>query len=160
MNSYLIFSAKWSRNVPSIGVSLMATSFNISMMLTTFWAQFLSIHLSGDCVLHHPSYDPKGCHFYIYDPALFDISTAAYVDVVQIMDSIQQLHVDGVKNSFRAVFVVGDQQTYDRMCALIVEQPERFMWCIPMNGDFYFVAHTIAAFHELYFSPFTKWIVT
>lgn len=159
MNSYLIVSGKWSCNVPSIGVSLMATSFNISMMLTTFWAHFLSIHLSGDCVLHHPSYDPKGSHFYIYDPALFDISTAAYVDVIRIMDSIQQLHVDGVKNSFRAVFVVGDQQTYDRMCALIVEQPERFRWCIPMNGDFHFVAHTIAAFHDLYFLPFTKWIV-
>lgn len=69
MNSYLIVSGKWSCNVPSIGVSLMATSFNISMMLTTFWAHFLSIHLSGDCVLHHPSYDPKGSHFYIYDPA-------------------------------------------------------------------------------------------
>ena len=28
-----------------------------------------------------------------------------------------------------------------------------------MNGDFHFVAYTLAAFHHLHFPPFTKWIV-
>jgi len=78
---------------------------------------------------------------------------------MRILDSIQALHVDGIKNTFRAIFVVRDQQTYDRMYALIFEHPERYRWCIPMNGDFHFVAHTIAAFHGLYFLPLTKWIV-
>jgi hypothetical protein len=137
----------------------MVSAFSTTLMLTAFWVHFLTLHLAGDCALDHPNYDPRGRHFFIYDPALFDISTASYVDVMRIMESIQQLHVDGVKNSFRAIFVVGDQQTYDRMCSLIVEHPERFRWCIPMNGDFHFVAHTVAAFHDLYFLPFSKWIV-
>ena len=29
----------------------------------------------------------------------------------------------------------------------------------PMNGDFHFVAHVVAAVHNLYFLPFTAWIV-
>ena len=115
MNSYLIVSGKWSELQRSVYQSVPNGDFVSHFYDADYFLGSLSeyIYLSGDCVLHHPSYDPKECHFYIYDPALFDISRAAYVDVVRIMDSIQQLHVDGVKNSFRAVFVVGDQQTYD-----------------------------------------------
>ena len=58
------------------------------------------------------------------------------------------------------MFLVGDQQTYDRMCVLVMDHPERYRWCIPMNGDFHFVAHVVAAFHALYFLPFTARVAT
>jgi len=96
--------------------------------------------------------------FNIYDPALIGVATASYIDVMAILDSIQSLDADGTKNKFKAVFVVGDQQTYDRMCVLVMDYPERYRWCIPMNGDFHFVAHVAAAFHALYCLPFTSWI--
>jgi len=149
----------WSNGAASIGISLMVATFDSALFLGAIWTHFVELHVAGTCILDHPAYDPRGAHFIIYDPALIDVSTAAYVDVIKILDSIQQLHVDGIKNEFKVVFVVGDQQTYDRMCALIILHPDRFRWCIPMNGDFHFVAHVVAAVHNLYFLPFTAWIV-
>ena len=137
----------------------MVAAFNSPLFLASCWGHFVTIHLSGACILDHPDFNPRGAHDIICDPALFDLSTAAYVDAIRILDAIQELHVDGLKNSFKVIFVVGDQQTYDRMCALTIVHPERYRWCIPMNGDFHFVAHTVAAFHHLYFLPFTAWIV-
>jgi len=75
-----------------------------------------------------------------------------------ILDRIQALHIDGEKNGFKVIFVVCDQQTYDRMCVLVMDHPVRYRWCIPMNGEFHFVAHVVAAFHKQYFPPFTAWI--
>lgn len=152
-------SGAWSTGVASIGVALMVAAFSSTLFLASFWEHFITVHISGACILDHPDFTPRGAHDIIYDPALFDISTAAYVDVIRILDTIQEVHVDGLKNSFKVIFVVGDQQTYDRMCALTILHPERYRWCIPMNGDFHFVAHTVAAFHHLYFLPFTAWIV-
>jgi len=129
------------------------------VFLGQIWNHFISVHVTEVNILGHPEYNPHGAHFYIYDPALFNISTAAYVDVIRIMDSIQALHVDGSKNAFKVVFVVGDQQTYDRMCSLVVMNPSRYRWCIPLNGDFHFVAHTVAAFHDLFYLPFSAFIV-
>jgi hypothetical protein len=134
--------------------------FNQDLYLTECWTHFIGLCLPGHDILDHPFYDPQGPHFYIYDPALIDVATASYVDVMQILDRIQRLHIDGEKNSFRVMFVVGDQQTYDRMCVLVMDHPERYRWCIPMNGDFHFVAHVVAAFHALYFLPFTSRIAT
>jgi hypothetical protein len=39
---------------------------------------------------------------------------------MRILDRIQTLHIDGEKNRFKVMFVVGDQQTYDRMCVLVM----------------------------------------
>ena len=41
-----------------------------------------------------------------------------------------------------------------------MDHPDRNRWCIPMNGDFHFVAHVVAALDALYFLPFTAWIAT
>ena len=94
----------------------------------------------------------------IYGPALIDIATASFLDVRSVLDNICTLHVSGVQNSFKAVFVVGDQRTYDRMCVLTIEQPEKYSWCFPLTGDFHFQAHA-AAFHDLFFLPFSSWLV-
>jgi hypothetical protein len=134
--------------------------FNLDLYLTDCWTHYFGVCISGQDILDHPFYDPQGPHFYIYDPALIDIATASYLDVMRILDRIQTLHIDGEKNRFKVMFVVGDQQTYDRMCVLVMDHPDRYRWCIPMNGDFHFVAHVVAAFHALYFLPFTAWIAT
>lgn len=134
------------------------TAFNCSIFLVNFWTHFFQICALGHNVLEHPEYDPFGPHFYIYDPALIDVATASYIDVMHILDRIQSRHVDGEKNAFKVMFVVGDQQTYDRMCVLVMDHPDRYRWCIPMNGDFHFVAHVVSAFHILYYRPFAACI--
>ena len=138
----------------------MINAFNCTAFLVSFWSHFFTLSAEGHDILEHPDHNPHGPHFLIYDPALIDVATASYIDVMQILDRIQTLHVDGEKNAFKVMFVVGDQQTFDRMCVLLMDHPERYRWCIPMNGDFHFVAHVVAAFHILYFRPFTAWIST
>ena len=123
------------------------------------WQHFLTVHSSGASILHHPFYDPTCAHFAIYDPAIIDISTSAYIENNQILETLQSLHVDGGKNSFKCILYVGDQQTYDRTCVLIQQRPVQFSWVIPLNGDFHFAAHTVACFHDLYYLPLGRWAV-
>jgi hypothetical protein len=133
-------------------------AFNSATFLVSIWSHFFTILAQGHNILDHPDYNPNGPHFLVYDPAIIDVATPSYIDVMIILDRIQALHIDGEKNRFKVMFVVGDQQTYERMCILLMDHPERYRWCIPMNGDFHFVAHVVAAFHILYFRPFTAWI--
>lgn len=125
----------------------------------TCWGHFISKHLDGYCIIDHPSYEPDGPHFLIYDPAIIGGSTAAYLDCTRILDTIQALHIDGQKKSFKVAFVVGDQQLYDRVCNLVIQNQERYKWVVPLNGDFHFCGHSVGAFHDLWFLPFTSWVV-
>ena len=57
------------------------------------------------------------------------------------------------------VYVVGDQQFYDRVVNLIMLHPEKYAWVIPIAGEFHFFAHCIDAAHRLYWSPLVNWVV-
>ena len=112
----------------SVGAMQLIASFDMTLFLVGCWSHFVQLARSGQNILAHPNYVPGGPHFYIYDPALIDVATASYVDVTRILDEIQLLRVDGKKKSFKVMFVVGDQQTYDRMCVLLIDHPMRFNW--------------------------------
>ena len=103
----------------------MICQFDIFRFLSIVcWQHFVEVHAQGFNILHHPAYDPHGPHFYIYDDAIIDSSTASYVEAGLILNTIQALHIDGGKNSFNNMFVVGDQQLYDRMCVLVMRHRE------------------------------------
>ena len=57
------------------------------------------------------------------------------------------------------MFVVGDQQLYDRVCVLVDRCPEQYSWVIPIAGDFHFTGHVLSCFNELWFLPFTSTLV-
>ena len=115
--------------------------------------------MDGYCILDHTNYNRGGPDTLIYDPAIIGASTAAYLECTLILDTIQALHIDGQKNAFKVAFVVGDQQLYDRICNLTIQNPERYKWVIPENGDFHFGCHSVGAFHDLWYLPFTSWVV-
>ena len=58
------------------------------------WTHFFHIMLDGDNVLDHPDYEPGGAHGVIYDEPVLDVSTAAYPDVMKVLDAIQSQFVD------------------------------------------------------------------
>lgn len=152
--------AKWRSAVSSVGAIDEITAFDRSTFLVVMsWQHFFMLDPKSFNILDHPNYDPEGATFYIYDPAIIDISTAAYIENIRILNTAQSLHINGGKNYFKVMFVVGDQQTYDRICRLICQRSTQYEWCIPINGDFHFTAHTVACFHELYFFPLTAYVV-
>jgi len=117
------------------------------------------VHQEGCSILDHPDYQPNGSHFYIYDDAIIDSSTASYLEAEIILNTIQALHIDGGKNSFKIMFLVGDQQLYDRVCVLVNRCPEQYSWVITIAGDFHFTGHVLSCFNELCFLRFTSTIV-
>jgi hypothetical protein len=134
----------------------MICQFDIFRFLSIVcWQHFVEVHAQGFNILHHPAYDPHGPHFYIYDDAIIDSSTASYVEAGLILNTIQALHIDGGKNSFNNMFVVGDQQLYDRMCVLVMRHREQYNWAIPLDGNWHFTAHCVGCFNDLYFLPFS-----
>ena len=92
------------------------------------------MHQEGSSILDHQDYQPNGSHFYIYDDAIIDSSTASYLEAEIILNTIQALHIDGGKNSFNIMFIVGDQQLYDRICVLVNRCPELFSLVVPIAG--------------------------
>ena len=139
----------------------MIESFDYNYFLSmASWNHFFRVHDQGLVILDHPDFQPNGKTEYIYDPAIIGTSTSSYTENEVILNTIQQLHVNGEKNNFNNVIVVGDQQTFDRMNALIRARPGQYPWAIPMNGDFHFTAHTVACFHNLYYTHLTAWVVT
>jgi len=113
----------------------MIRQFDTKRFLTIVcWQHFVDVHSHGVNILHHPAYDPQDPHLYIYifDDAIIDSSTASYVEAALILNTIQALHVDGGKNSFSNMFVVGDQQLYDRICVLLMRHGDNttgpFLW--------------------------------
>ena len=113
----------WSRVVSSSGIVDQIISFDVSNFLTGIWLHFMLLHQDGVCILDHPDFVPDGATFLIYDPAILDTSTAGYIEVERIINATQTLHIDGAKNNFKVMFLVGDQQTYDRMCVLVAARP-------------------------------------
>jgi hypothetical protein len=146
--------------VASSGIVEQIVLFDAVPFLTGHWLHFMTLHNSGFVILDHPDYDPGGATLLIYDPAILDTSTAAYIEVERILNTTQTLHIDGAKNCFKVMFLLGDQQTFDRMNVLISWKPQQYSWAIPMNGDFHFAAHTVMCNHDLYFLPFSSWVVT
>ena len=129
----------------------MIESFDYNYFLSmASWNHFFRVHDQGLVILDHPDFQPNGKTEYIYDPAIIGTSTSSYTENEVILNTIQQLHVNGEKNNFNNVIVVGDQQTFDRMNALIRARPGQYPWAISMNGDFHFIAHTLVCFHNLY----------
>lgn len=74
----------------------------------------------------------------------------------QILTTLHETHVQGGAGA-QFVFVVGDQQTYDRMTTLIREQPLRFSWVVPLPGEFHFCAHVAVAFTTMYYGHLLAW---
>jgi len=57
------------------------------------------------------------------------------------------------------MFLVGDQQLYDRVCVLVNRCPEQYSWVVPtIAGDFHCNGHVRSFFKELWFLPFTSTI--
>lgn len=81
-------------------------------------------------------------------------------EVEQTLNEMLQQHVHGGQHRYKVVFVHGDQQMYDRMIFLILEQPMVYKAIIPCAGDFHFTAHSIDAVHRLYWNPLSGWVVT
>ena len=65
----------------SSGIVEQIVLFDAVPFLTGHWLHFMTLHNSGFVILDHPDYDPGGATLLIYDPAILDTSTAAYIEV-------------------------------------------------------------------------------
>jgi hypothetical protein len=150
----LLCLGKWSReqSCSSLGAVEQICGFNHRLLRLSIWQHFVvDIHSRGLYLLDHPAYDPNGPHFYKYNDAIIDSSTASYVEAETILNTIQAVHIDGIENRFKNMFVVGDQQLYDRMCVLVTRQPEQYSWVIPLDGDFHFTGHMVGWMNDFYY---------
>ena len=96
---------------------------------------------------------------YVPTPCATAVHHTRTQDVEETLDAIQARHVDGARHAFKNVFVVGDQQMYDRVVNLKLLHPDRYSWVIPIAGEFHFFAHCVDAVHKLYWSPLVGWVV-
>jgi len=86
-----------------------------------------------------------------------DISTAAYDDVVLILERIEKDLI--VEKGMQAVLCVGDQQTYSRMWHLKQSNCDKYAWVIPCSGDFHYQFHVASGVHRAAYEPILKWFV-
>ena len=84
-------------------------------------------------------------------------STAAYDDVDKILERIEQEIIVG--KGMKAVFCVGDQQTFSRMWHLKVQSPDKYAWAIPCSGDFHYQFHVASAINRAAYASILKWFV-
>ena len=75
---------------------------------------------------------------------------------MKVLDQIQTELVDNGPR-LKSVFVVGDQQSYDRMLNLIELYPRRYSWIVPLPGEFHFIGHCYFAFNRLWYDDLTGW---
>ena len=75
--------------------------------LDEIWSIFLGWH-KDDVLLHHPNYESHGESKVIYMPPLIGIGTAAYDDVIEILQRAYDECI--VERGQRAVLMPGDQQ--------------------------------------------------
>ena len=122
-------------------------------------SHFTQIHHEGMKITDHPAYmPPDGPEFVVYEDPLLNCGTAKVADVQKILDRIQDEHVDrGTRK--KVIFVVGDQQTIDRILTCKLAFPTKYNWCIPVAGDFHFLCHSVAATHDLWWIPASSWAV-
>ena len=112
--------------------------------LHQLWRHFVSIANVGTGVLGHPHYIPRfGRSKVIYQRPIYQCGTASYDDVEKLLRRIHDFHVRDRRQSL--VYVVGDQQTYDRMLKLKIRNPEPYRWLLPLPGEFHFKWHVTLA---------------
>ena len=118
------------------------------------WEESMLSHHNGHPIHWHPDYTTEATT-YFYEEAVVGVSTAAYMDVKEVLDAIQRDHIAGTKHAYKAMFHIGDQQTYHRL----KENPEELKWVINVPGEFHFMAHCIDAMHRLWWSKLGQWAV-
>ena len=59
------------------------------------FSHFMGVQASGYNVTDHPDFDPRGPVFYIYDKAVMNVSTGAYIEVELVLEAIFLDHVVG-----------------------------------------------------------------
>ena len=73
-----------------------------------------------------------------------NVGTASYDDNRRMLRLVYDHHC-AVQPAVSHVFVIGDEQTFERMMKIKQAEPMGYEWLIPMPGDFHFTAHTMHA---------------
>ena len=80
---------------------------------------------------------------------LVNIATSSYQDNCVVMWYIHYI-ISLVLPALTFMFIVGDEQTFDRMIKLKTARPNVYDWLIPIPGEFHFVGHVNQAILRLW----------
>lgn len=105
-------------------------------------------------LLNYPSQDPHhdnhATRYIIHEP-LVNMDTASYLDNGIMLNTIwQEIRIE--LPGCTLVFVVGDEQTYDRMVKLKCYCRGHYLWAIPVPGEFHFCGHVLHGSFRLWWT--------
>ena len=109
--------------------------------LLNFCSKYAAFRLSqGENLMEYP---PRGnCTptFFIIKFPICDLSTASYEDILLMLYLIKEdMYASNPQLKF--IFIVGDEQTYDRMIKIKMRERHEFNWLIPLPGEFHLCGH-------------------
>jgi hypothetical protein len=150
----------WQNEANSSSLVPMFTK-DFTPFLDSIWREGHEAHRDGFRIIDRPAaaYVPDGPDFTIYRDPILDCATNSDEDALRILRRIQADYIDGGIHSYKACFVVGDQQTYDRVTTNLLAHPQQLSWAIMLSGDFHFLCHVVACFHVLWWATFGCWAV-
>lgn len=106
--------------------------------------------LRSDTIMEYPN-DPdlQGATRTDIGTPLVDCSTGSYTDNCRVMWFIHYF-ISLIYVASNYIFIVGDEQTFDRMVKLKSQRPQQYWWLIPIPGEFHFTGHVLAAIYRLW----------
>ena len=93
-----------------------------------------------------------GSTHYVVHEALMNTNTASYDDNSRMLQhTLDEIRKEPSNANLRFIFVVGDQQTYDRMVNLLSDHRDgSYAWLIPMPGEFHVIAHVCHLIYRMF----------
>ena len=121
------------------------------------WTMYVTMCSIGDAIdiLKYPYVHARSRSLISYQNHInTECGTAKYKDMKKVLAVIISSMI--VTLHFAVVFVVGDQQTLNRILWLIRKEPQEYKRIVPLPGDFHTDGNFLMAVHALYFSVFVQ----
>ena len=87
---------------------------------------------------------------------MLDTNTASYNDNGEMLEFVREESLRMLSHKPNYLFVIGDQQTYERMIHLKNNYPDLFWWLIPIPGEFHVCAHMLECIYHLFWTQLFK----
>ena len=89
-------------------------------------------------------------------PCLTPIRQATTTTYGEMLEFVREESLRMLSHKPNYLFVIGDQQTYERMIHLKNNYPDLFWWLIPIPGEFHVCAHMLECIYHLFWTQLFK----
>lgn len=93
-----------------------------------------------------------------YLPPMLNAETKTTEDIEKVVEEFRKAYIEGTLREFAVIY--GDYQVWCQLFLLLLRNPAKYFWLIPMPGEWHWTWHILKGIYKMYYRsillPFSK----